>query len=152
MNPVELEIIVDRNLRQLPAPRAPHTLLPRVLRAVDAWTRRPWYDRAWFTWPHGWQLASAAALVLIGVLLPGAWAVAAANASALTAPVIAEVAEALERTAVSVNAAGVLWRALVEPLVPYLFGVALLVMLMCLACAAFVAALNEVASGRILQR
>ena len=34
-------------------PRAPHTLLPRVLAAVQAWAQRPWYERAWFTWPLG---------------------------------------------------------------------------------------------------
>ena len=51
--PLTWTTLVDRELRQLPSPRAPHTLLPRVLAAVEQWTRRPWYARAWFTWPLG---------------------------------------------------------------------------------------------------
>jgi hypothetical protein len=153
MNSLELEVIVGRQLRQLPPPRAPHTLLPRVMAAVHAWTRRPWYERAWFTWPLGWQMASAAALILLvaggGMLLPGAWAAAVAGASTLAAPRLSEVAEVAGRTAVAVNAAGVLWRALFEPFLPYVFGLALL---MCLACAAFGAALNHIALGRIFPR
>jgi hypothetical protein len=149
MNPLELEAIIGRELRQLPPPRAPHTLLPRVLAAVQAWTLRPWYERAWFTWPLGWQLASAAALILLvaagGMLLPGA----RAAASEFVAPVVGEVAGVAGRTAVAVNAVVVLWRALVAPLVPYVFGLALL---MCAACAAFGAALNQIAFGKLLQR
>ena len=66
----DLEQRVDRELRRLPAPRAPHTLLPRVLAAVEAWVNRPWYTRAWFTWPLGWQVASVALLVLA---VAGVW-------------------------------------------------------------------------------
>ena len=62
---------------------------------------------------------------------------------------IGDVAGVAEGTAAAVNAAAVLWRALFEPVVPYVFG---LVMLMCLACAAFGSALNHVAYGRIVQR
>jgi hypothetical protein len=156
MNPpvsTDLETIIGRELRKLPAPRAPHTLLPRVLAAVHAWTLRPWYERAWFTWPLGWQMASAAALTLIvvggGTLLTGAREAAVAAASTFAAPVIGEVAGAAAGTAVAVSAAAVLWRALFEPFVPYAFG---LVVLMCLACAAFGSALNHVAFGRIVQR
>jgi hypothetical protein len=153
MNPGELETIIGRELRQLPAPRAPHTLLPRVLAAVHAWTMRPWYERTWFTWSLGWQLASGAALILLvaggGMLLPGARAAAVVAASTFAAPMIGEVAGVAEGTAVAVNAGAVLWRALFEPLVPYVFG---LVVLMCLACATFGSALNHVAFGRIGQR
>jgi hypothetical protein len=153
MNQVDLEAVIGRELKRLPAPRAPQTLLPRVLAAAHAWTMRPWYERAWFTWPLGWQLASAAALLLFlagaGMLLPGAQAAAAAAASTFAAPLIGDVAGVAERTAVAVNAAGVLWRALVQPFIPYVFGLA---MLMCVACAALGAALNHLASGRILQR
>ena len=83
MKPAELEAIIDRELRHLPAPRAPDTLLPRVLAAVHAWTLRPWYERTWFTWPMAWQIASAAALILLGILMPGAQAAAVAAASKL---------------------------------------------------------------------
>jgi hypothetical protein len=149
MNDAELETLIDGELRRLPAPSAPPTLLPRVLMSVRAWTARPWYERAWFTWPVGWQVASAAALILLviagAVLMPGA----RAAASTLAAPAIGELAMVAARMAVAANAAAVLWRALVEPFVAYVFGV---VALMCLACATFGAALNHVAFERILQR
>ena len=152
MNPqvsMDLETVIGRELRQLPPPRAPHTLLPRVLAAVQAWTMRPWYQRPWFTWPLGWQMGLSAALILLvtggGLLLPGA----SAAVWTFSAPAIGEIAGAAGRAAVAVNTAAVLWRALVAPVVPYVFGLALL---MCLACAAFGAALNHVAFGRILPR
>jgi hypothetical protein len=130
----DLEITLGRELRQLPSPRAPHTLLPRVLAAVNAWTRRPWYERAWFTWPLGWQIASAATLVLLvaggGMLLTGARDAAVAAASPFSAPAIGEVASLAGRAVVAVNAAAVLWRAIGQPFVPYVFA---LVMLMHIA-------------------
>ena len=60
MNPDDLERLAHHELHRLPAPRAPRTLLPRVMAAVEAWANRPWYTRAWFTWPLGWQVASLA--------------------------------------------------------------------------------------------
>src|SRR6185436_19684837 len=66
----DLERRVHRELERLPSPLAPDSLLPRVLAAVDAWARRPWYTRAWFTWPLGWQVASVLVLALFAV---GIW-------------------------------------------------------------------------------
>jgi hypothetical protein len=153
MNPVELETIIGRELKELPAPRAPHTLLPRVLAAVHAWSMRPWYERAWLTWPIEWQMASTAALILLlaggAMMLPGARDAAVAAVSTFAAPLLGEFADAAKSAAVAVNAAAVLWRALLEPLIPYAFG---LVALMCLACAAFGTALNHVVFGRIVPR
>lgn len=145
MHPVDLETLVDRELRQLPALRAPHTLLPRVLAAVQQWSQRPWYARAWFTWPVAAQIASAAALVLIVVgsalLITGAQ-IAVDETSARLLSRVAPLAQGVEAT---VNAARVVWRALIAPLLVYAFG---LVVLMCLACAAFGTALNHVAFRR----
>jgi hypothetical protein len=118
----DLEHRVHRELRRLPAPRAPHTLLPRVLAAVEAWVNRPWYTRAWFTWPLGWQVASVALLVLA---VAGVWMLPPAPPSVV----------------VTTNAGRVLWRTMVEPFLAYAFGI---VVLMCLACAAFGAALSYV--------
>lgn len=118
----DLEQKVDRELRRLPAPRAPHTLLPRVLAAVEAWVNRPWYTRAWFTWPLGWQVASVALLVLAVV---GVWMLPPAPTSVV----------------VTTNAGRVLWRTMVEPFLAYAF---VIVVIMCLACAAFGAALSYV--------
>ena len=122
MSFADLEQKVDRELRRLPAPRAPHTLLPRVLAAVEAWVNRPWYTRAWFTWPLGWQVASVALLVPAVV---GVWMLPPAPTSVV----------------VTTNAGRVLWRTMVEPFLAYAF---VIVVIMCLACAAFGAALSYV--------
>jgi hypothetical protein len=113
---------VHHELRRLPSPLAPDTLLPRVLAAMDAWARRPWYTRAWFTWPLGWQIASIVVLALFAI---GLWMLPPAPPSVV----------------VTTNAGLVVWRTMVEPFLFYAFGV---VVLMCLACAAFGAALSYV--------
>lgn len=118
----ELERRVHQELRRLPSPLAPDTLLPRVLAAVDAWARRPWYTRAWFTWPLGWQIVSVMVLALFAI---GIWMLPPAPPSVV----------------VTTNAGLVVWRTMVEPFLFYAFGV---VVLMCLACAAFGAALSYV--------
>jgi|SRR5687768_10325259 hypothetical protein len=118
----DLEQRVDRELRRLPAPRAPQTLLPRVLAAVEAWVNRPWYTRAWFTWPLGWQVASVA---LLALAIAGVWMLPPAPPSVV----------------VTTNAGRVLWRTMVEPFLAYAF---VIVVIMCLACAAFGAALSYV--------
>src|SRR3982750_715187 len=118
----DLEQRVQHELRRLPSPLAPDTLLPRVLAAVDAWARRPWYTRAWFTWPLGWPIVSVVGVVLFGV---GVWMAPPAPPSVV----------------VTTNAGLVMWRTMVEPFLFYAFGV---VVLMCLACAAFGAALSYV--------
>lgn len=118
----DLEQRVDRELRRLPAPRAPHTLLPRVLAAVEAWVNRPWYTRAWFTWPLGWQVASVA---LLALAVAGVWMLPPAPPSVV----------------VTTNAGRVLWRTIIEPFLAYAF---VIVVIMCLACAAFGAALSYV--------
>ena len=126
----DLERRVTEELRRLPAPLAPATLLPRVLAAVDAWANRPWYARAWFTWPLAWQIVSVAAVAL-GVY--GTW-----NLPPLPASVVA-----------TTSAGGVIWRTLIEPLLGYVAG---LVVLMCLACAVFGAALNYLFLERTASR
>jgi hypothetical protein len=126
----ELERRVHDELRHLPDPLAPATLLPRVLAAVDAWARRPWYARAWFTWPLGWQMASIAALALV---VYGTW-----NLPPLPSSVVA-----------TTNAGSVIWRTLIEPLLGYVVG---LVVIMCLACALFGAALNYLFLERTASR
>jgi hypothetical protein len=149
MHPADLETLVGRELRQLPLPRAPQTLLPRVLAAVQAWGQRPWYERAWFSWPPGWQLASIAVLLLsVGggaVLLPATIGAASAAAAALTEELLKNVAPVAQRAEAAANAAQVIWRALLQPLVTYAFA---LVVVMCVACAAFGAALNRVVFER----
>jgi hypothetical protein len=117
-----LERRVHDELRRLPAPLAPDTLLPRVLAAVDAWARKPWYTRAWFTWPLGWQIASIAVVLAFAA---GVWMLPPAPPSII----------------VTTSAGRVLWRTIVEPFLAYAF---VLILLMGLACAAFGAALSYV--------
>jgi hypothetical protein len=149
MHPADFEQLVHRELRLLPTPRAPRTLLPRVLAAVRQWSERPWYARAWFTWPRAWQGTSIAALVVLlagsAVLVPSAQAAARRVALTSLSGALGDVTGIAQRAEVAVNAARVLWRALLEPFVAYAFA---LVVLMCLACAACGAALTRVAFGR----
>jgi len=145
----DLEQIVHDELRRLPSPDAPSTLLPRVMAAVQEWTMRPWYERAWFTWPLGWQVISLAALVgLAGagvVMFPSAEQALVTAVASRTAVLSAALGSVLGHTEAAITAGRIVWRALGEPLVPYAFTV---VLLMCLACVAFGTALNRVAFER----
>jgi len=147
MDPADLERLIDRELRSLPAPRAPRTLLPRVMAAANAAAHRPWYARAWLDWPVGWQLASA--LVLIGVVAGGSVLLPqvrdAVEAISFVANVRSDVASSAREVETATSAVRVLWRTLLAPVVPWAFA---LVTLMCAACAVFGTALNHLVFGR----
>jgi hypothetical protein len=160
MQPDNPDALLDRALTALPVPRAPHTLLPRVLAAARSWTERPWYTRAWLMWPVAWQAASVAALALLLAL--GAWmapsagtalsqAVSAVPRAHLTP--LADIAQQTEgfvwAAAAFANAIWAAWRAVMLPGVVYGFG---LLGLMCAACAAFSATLSRLAIGKALSR
>lgn len=153
MNEDDLERLAHRELRRLPAPRAPHTLLPRVMAAAEVWARRPWYARAWVTWPAGWQAVSIAALVLVVtgavVLAPRLQAVAGAAVSSVQARFVGEVLDVAPPVEATTTSARILWRTLLEPLATYALVV---VILMFLACAVFGTALNHVVIERAEQR
>ena len=144
-----MEALAARSLRALPVPRAPETLLPRVLAAVSAWTERPWYARAWFTWPLGYQVASGAALVLFAA---GA-AIAMAHLAAGPAAIVSEAASHVGAAGAAIQTVGAafeaLWRGIVRPVAPYALAV---VSMMCVACAAGAAALNQIVMGRAVHR
>ena len=150
MDPADLERLVARELRALPAPRAPRTLLPRVLAAADAAARRPWYSRAWMTWPAAWQAVSVLVLIAgvagAALLLPSLRA--AMSALTFVADVQGDVAARARDVEVATTAVRVLWNALLAPVVPYAFG---LVLLMCVACAVFGTALNHLVFGKALR-
>jgi len=149
MDPADLERLVDRELRSLPPVRAPRTLLPRVLAAVHAKTR-PWYSRAWLTWPLGWQIASL--VVLLGTVAGGAMLAPAAQAAIGALPLVDDVRGGVANTTrdaeIVATALGVLWRMLLGPVVRYALAV---VFLMCLACAVFGTALNHLVFGKALR-
>lgn len=136
MEPADLERLLHGELSRLPRPRAPQSLLPRVM-AAAAQTARPAAASGWSTWPRMWQAAALAALVAFA-------AVSAWLAMAPPAPV-ADLARSAGRTAAIMR---VVWDVLLQPAAGYVFvlGVALT-----LACAAVWAAL-EVALGGASQR
>ncbi len=69
----QLESLIGRELKSLPALDAPGTLAPRVMAALAARAALPWYHRAWQTWPRTGQIFSLAALaaVFAGVAVAG---------------------------------------------------------------------------------
>jgi hypothetical protein len=151
MNPDDLERFAHRELRRLPAPRAPHTLLPRVMAAVEASRARPWYARAWFTWPVGWQVASVVmlALLITGAVLLGPRLQAAASSMIAALQLVAGGASDAAPIETTANSARILWRTLLAPLATYALVV---VVLMFLACAVFGTALNHIVIERAEQR
>lgn len=140
---------VGRALAQLPPLRAPHTLLPRVMAAVQAWALKPWYQRAWFTWPLGWQLAALASLVLAAAsawwLLPGfdlGARLVTAVSSTQSRAVSPDTASAVEAIRL---AFGVVRQAL-QPVFLVAFVIVVVMASMCLGAAM---ALNRLVFGRM---
>ncbi len=156
MNADDLQQLMDRELNELPTPQAPDTLLPRVLAATVARKPAPWYARPWLAWPHGWQIASAAVLVAIGVGLSMLMAAVERAPGAVEPPVFGPVAapaagtgpgsiralvDAVEGGATLMR---VLWQVLLEPAAFWILGLAVS---LSLACAAVWSALERGAMG-----
>ncbi len=152
MLPDDLEDVVDRALKQLPAPRAPRTLLPRVMAAVEAQNVRTKSTWPWLSWPLAWQLASVTALIVFGVgiarLWPGTLSVVQQSTPSVLADVTTLMVDAASKAAAVANVTRIVWHAFVQPLVGY---VLVLVLVMCAACATFGAALGRVALGEVSQ-
>ena len=130
MDPVDLDERLDRELKLLPQPRAPRTLLPRVL-AVTL-HREPRHVTGWFTWTAGWRVASVAALL---ALVSGAWMLLASPPQGVSA--------AAQTAGEVVTVVRVLWEVMLQPVATYLFVLGISLALACaLAWAAFEAALG----------
>ena len=142
----ETEPRIDRALRELPLLRAPDTLLPRVSAAVQAWIRRPWYERAWFTWPLALRVAGIATLALLlagaSVVAPDIFALARASAADLVTRVLERLPVGLLRFEASLSTLLEAWQVVSERLLAYAAAV---VFLLALTSALCVAALNRVA-------
>lgn len=143
----ELERQIDRRLKRLPAPRAPRSLAPRVMAAIVASERAPWYSRAWSTWPRGWQATSA--VTVVSILVGLGWGVPYLVAlfgpvswPSFTAPSV--VTDAARPLSVAWEISRIVYRTTVEPLLGYL---ALIMFVMMAVCVAFGAALDRVALG-----
>ena len=144
MDPAELERLTDRALRRLPTPRAPRTLLPRVLAAVAAEASRPWYARAWLSWPLQWQLVSAAvtAVILVGAAVAGPAAAAGMLefATRTSLPISSQFAGMVSSLDAVWEASRIVWNVVA----PAARVVALLLLVMSVACVAFGTALDRV--------
>lgn len=147
MNPDELEHLIDRELKQLPVPRAPETLLPRVLAATGARRPAPSRPTPWFEWPRRWQVAAVAVLALItagAAALGCTWwpeVTAALSSFGGAAGTVARVADAAQDGATLVRAC---WRVLLGPVT---FSLLVVALSLSLACAAIWTALDRVTPG-----
>ena len=129
MDDLDLERLVDRELKRLPVPPAPRTLLPRVMAAVAEARPLAWYSRPWLEWPWALQLLS---IVLFGALASGGWMLwNQAPALALRLNQTAAVSRAL-------------WNVFLGPIA---FVVLALTIVVALACAAAWTAVTRVTFG-----
>jgi ribose/xylose/arabinose/galactoside ABC-type transport system permease subunit len=143
----DLEKIVDRELKGLPQPRAPHTLMARVLEAVAQAPQAPWYARPWRAWRLEWQVVSALFVlgVLTGTLVAGQYAWQMLNPEALPGQATAAwLASVIARGGAAARGLDTLWRVIVEPLA---LVVLVPVLLMFVASVVFGAALSRLAFG-----
>lgn len=132
MDPVDLDERLDRALRALPQPRAPRTLLPRVL-AATADGPAPAAATGWTTWSVGWRVASVALFLAAAA---GAWRF-------FSAPP-AQVSDAADTAGEVATVVRVLWDVMLQPVATYLFVLGISLALACaLAWAALEAALGE---------
>ena len=134
---------LTRVLRNLPEPRAPRTLAPRVMAIVHARLAHP-PAPTWFEWAMGWRVASlsAAVLVIVGVVVgwPYLVGILQPGIDALVAHVTPIVQNAEGVWAV----AGVMFRAVWHPVaMPFV----LFVTAMIIACATVGAMVGRVALG-----
>ena len=146
----ELEAIVDRSLRAQPAPRAPETLVPRVMAAVAAAerARASTRQRPWFTWPVAWQAASLASLTIV-VAATYLLAVYGTGSPGLAMPAfltrfVAWVSPLIDTLDAATRMGSIVFDTYLRPVVGYLL---VWVVLMSAACATFALALGRVALG-----
>lgn len=151
MDPAELERWLDRELKQLPAPRAPDTLLPRVLAAAGRQARRPWYACGWASWSPAWRAAALVSLAfaLVGlssvVVAVEGWVVALLS-GVVPHGAIENLLGSASRIVAAASAMRVVWVVLVEPVVVPLVALGGVLYVTCLV---FGFALGRLASGRV---
>jgi hypothetical protein len=135
MDPADLERLLDRELKQLRTPRAPATLLPRVLAATVH--REAPAPRGWQTWPMAWRVASiaAASVAVLALWFLAPW----------SSPRVSAVAEGAGQAA---TIARVFSDVFLQPIATYLL---ILAIALCLACAAVWTAF-ELALGGVSHR
>lgn len=120
MNPADLESMVHRKLARLPAPRAPETLLPRVMAEIHRSRQTPGYGHPRVQWSPLRLVGSLLALVAllwVGdlVLERGAGGVL----SSVSDRIFTGFGEMAAGTEAMVRDARLLWRVFLEPIAGY---------------------------------
>ena len=133
MEPVDLERLIARELAELPAPRAPRTLMPRVLAATVHAGGPAAAPTGWSTWPLASQVAAIAALVVVVLGVP----------LFLSSPP-AEVTDTARKVADAATVVRAFWDLLLRPVATY---AVILAVSLTLACAAAWAALEFALGG-----
>jgi hypothetical protein len=136
MDRVDPDDLLDRELKALPQPRAPHTLLPRVMAAAALQVPAA-APTGWFTWTWPRRLASLTAFV---VLVLAAYLIGTEPPST--------VARATEAAADAATVVRVFRDMLFQPLAAYFLALGMLFALTCAAAWAIM----EVALGGASQR
>lgn len=141
--------LIGDALGTLPAPRAPHTLLPRVLAEAKSRSAASGHRAVWRHWPGWAQMAAGVAGIAALVALAWFWTGASPGAGVNLLPEPVQQAgrqvDALSSTARDLLQVGVLvWQSIVGPLAKGLFT---LTLLLCAACALCAAALGRIALG-----
>ncbi len=139
MDSRESEQLVQRRLRELPPPRAPETLLPRVMAAARLPARTRWYRCPWVEWPLVCQAGSVALLAALAPFVPFAFEWVGAGVLARTAGDAAAGVAVVTDDVTTLSR--VLWRVFLQPTIGYL---GTFVAVMCVTGAAFCAALTRV--------
>jgi hypothetical protein len=120
--------------------------------AAVAEARRPWYARAWRTWPVGWQIASFVACLVLVAGTSLLWPVLQQWGGTELAPVLNTVSGPLDGAAVRYaalqRAAEVVWRVAIAPVATFAL---VPLAIMCAASLAFGAALGRLAFGEASQ-
>ena len=121
MKPSDLETLIQRKLAELPAPKAPGTLLPRILAEVRRTRQGPRRQRSPMGGVRPWpavRLAAWTVLILTGGLFvdwtSGGWL---GNAWGVF---LATVDEAAGGARAILHEGQVLWRVILEPIAVYL--------------------------------
>ena len=121
MKPSDLESFIQRKLAELPAPKAPGTLLSRIMVEVRQTRRSPrlrWSRIGGVHQRPAVRLAGWIALILMGVLAVD-WSSGGVVGSAWGV-FLANVDEAAGGASAILHGGQVLWRVLLEPIAVYL--------------------------------
>ena len=121
MKPPDLETLIRRKLAELPAPKAPGTLLPRIVAEARRARRSPRRQRAWSggVWqqPAVRLVAWTALILMVGLFVDWTSGGRVGNAWGV---LVASAEEAAIRAGAMVHEGRVLWRVLLEPIAVYL--------------------------------